>query len=191
MRPYLLGLVAAAFTLLGVLAVVRDIDRWSFAVGALVGGLITMTISLRDEPPEFVAKWGRGADGERKTASAIAPLLNEDWKVRHDVEVDYGNADHVLLSPTAAAFLLETKALAGHITLERGKLTCRFADDPDEVRRHALEQKIVSLAKQVQNKWMTSTGREPPALRPVVIGGGHMEQAVGAFEKVGRDLELI
>lgn len=173
MRPYFLGLLAAALALLGVLSIVRGIDRWSFAVGAIAGGLITMAMWLRDEPPEFIAKWGRGADGERRTARALGPLLNEGWKVRHDVAVDYGNADHVLLSPAGAAFLLETKALAGQITLERGKLTCRFADDPEQVRRYDVEQQIVSLMEQVQDKWTASAGREAPTFHPVVVIWGN------------------
>src|SRR4029079_3126576 len=90
MRPYFLGLLALALALLGALAVSRGVDRWSLAVGASAGALITMALWLRDEPPELVAKWGRGADGERRTSTELAPLLNEGWKVRHDVKLDYG-----------------------------------------------------------------------------------------------------
>jgi hypothetical protein len=35
-----------------------------------------------------------------------------------EVSLRFGNADHVLRSPTGSAYLLETKVLAGHITLE-------------------------------------------------------------------------
>src|SRR4051812_5357271 len=76
-RPLVLGLVAAAFAVLGAVSAFRGVDQWSIATGAVVGGLITMALWLRDEPPEFIAKWGRGAVGERRTARALAPLVRE------------------------------------------------------------------------------------------------------------------
>jgi hypothetical protein len=157
---------------------VRGIDAWSSVTGLVAGGLITMAVSLRDQPPEFIAKWGRGADGERRTEQALTPLVRGGWKVRHDVPLRFGNADHVLRSPTGLAFLLETKALAGHITLERGELICRFADDPEEVRRHDVKRQIASLTKQVQDKWAARTGQVPPTLRPVVVIWGNFPARV-------------
>ena len=137
----------------------RPHDRWS----------TVDRIWLRDEPPEFIAKWGRGAEGERKTAKAITPLLREGWKVRHDVDVGRGNADHLLLNPAGVAFLLETKKLTGRITVEHGRLTCRFPDDPDELRRYDLQSQIAALASQVRDQWSRRSGREAPQLRTVVV----------------------
>jgi hypothetical protein len=98
----------------------RGLDWWSFTTGLIAGGLMSLAITMRDEPPELVAKWARGADGEQQTATAIEPLLEQGWKLRHDIDLGRGNADHVLLSPTGVVYLLETKNLAGTITIGTG-----------------------------------------------------------------------
>lgn len=168
-RPILASLLAIALVVPIGLAAVRGVDPWSFAGGLVTGGLIAMAIWLRDEPPEFVAKWGRGAEGERRTAKVIRPLLKQGWKVKHDVDLGRGNADHLLLSPGGVGFLLETKALAGRVTVDGGVLTCRFADDPDELRRYQLRPRVTALAYRARDEWSRRTGKPAPELRPVVV----------------------
>ena len=185
MRPYFLGLLTAAFVALAIVAALHGIDRWSLTAGVMTGGLISMALWLRDEPPEFIAKWGRGAQGEKKTAKAIAPLLREGWKARHDIDLGRGNADHLLLNPAGVAFLLETKKLVGQITVERGRLTCRFADDPNEPRRYDLKSPIAALTSQVREQWSRRSGREAPELRTVVVLWGIFPA------RIVRDGELV
>jgi hypothetical protein len=107
---------------------------------------------------------------------ALKPLLREGWKVRHDIDLGRGNADHVLLSPAGDAYLLESKALAGRISVERGQLTCRYADDPDEVRRYQLKARMETLASTVGSEWARRTGRSAPRVRPVVVVWGAFAQ---------------
>jgi hypothetical protein len=187
MRPYLLLFLATSALAYQVTKWLHGIDAWSFWVGVAVGGLVSITVWIHDEPPEFIAKWGRGADGEEMTGKAIKPLLDAGWKVRHDVDLGRGNADHVLLSPTGKVFLVETKTLAGQLTVERGQLTCRFVDAPEEVRRYDLESRMQRLVQLVEEKWERSTGRPAPGIQPLVVVWGAFASEV--IE--GRDLTYV
>ena len=61
LRPYLIVLVAISVTMVVVATAVWNVDVWAMSIVLLAGGLLAIAISLRDEPPEFVARWGRGA----------------------------------------------------------------------------------------------------------------------------------
>jgi hypothetical protein len=78
-------------------------------VGLVAGGLVAVSVWVHDEPPEFIAKWGRGAEGEEKTGKELRGLVDEGWQLRHDVELERGgNADHVVRSPSGRVYVLET-----------------------------------------------------------------------------------
>src|SRR5437763_13113579 len=74
----------------------HKIDRWSLAAGAAIAVGIAFSIYALDEPPQHVQNWKRGAEGERRTAKALRPLLGKGWRVEHDVQQDgRANLDHV------------------------------------------------------------------------------------------------
>ncbi|WP_158713901.1 nuclease-related domain-containing protein [Streptomyces seoulensis] len=53
-----------------------------------------------------------GAEGERRTAALLQPLEAVGWKVLHDRAIPgarSANADHVLVSPGARVFLVDSK----------------------------------------------------------------------------------
>lgn len=127
-------LVACVPTTVVVTALAIGLDRapWWWFAGAVTAGMATVAFVFLGLPPEHIAKWGRGAAGERRTAKVLRPLVREGWTVAHDVPLSRGNLDHVLVGPPGV-FLLETKFRAGRVTLEDGVLTIRYADDPDEV----------------------------------------------------------
>ncbi|MFI6055478.1 nuclease-related domain-containing protein [Streptomyces violascens] len=58
------------------------------------------------------AKWERGAQGEKATARLLAPLGGRGWYLRHDLGMpnSWANMDHVLVAPSGAVIVLETKA---------------------------------------------------------------------------------
>jgi hypothetical protein len=127
-------LVACVPAIVVVTALAIWLDRaplWWFA-GGVTAGMATVAWIFLGVPPEHIAKWGRGAAGERRTAKALRPLVREGWTVAHDVPLSRGNLDHVLVGPPGV-FLLETKFRSGRVRLEDGVLTIRYADDPDEV----------------------------------------------------------
>src|SRR5256885_5623664 len=41
------------------------------------GGLVTVAMFTLAEPPQHIGKWGVGAEGERRTAKALRPLLRK------------------------------------------------------------------------------------------------------------------
>jgi hypothetical protein len=180
MRPYYVGLIAGACALLLLIWALRGLDLVSFMTGTVAGSLLALAVWIRDEPPELIAKWSRGAEGETRTGEAIKPLLQEGWKVRHDVDLGRGNADHILLSPSGTAYLLETKSLAGQIHVEAGVVVCRFADDPDAIRRYDLRRPLDSLTERVKAEWARRQGRAAPPLQTIVVLWGRFPQRIAS-----------
>jgi hypothetical protein len=105
-------------------------DGWMFLAGALFGMALVMTSVLRDEPPAYIASWRRGAEGERKTAKALQPLLGAGWHAAHDLQDTYGNVDHVVVGP-GGVFLLETKNWEAVVDVIDGVPRMRRRHDPD------------------------------------------------------------
>lgn len=145
-----------------------------FAVGAmLAAGMVLWLL-----PPEHVLRWGRGAEGERATAKAIRPLLEDGWTAWHDVPDGNGNIDHLLGGP-AGVFLLETKNLSGTATVEDGVLTIRYADDPDEVYRcSGLRGRVLARAASLSESLASKTGARPWVQGVVVLWGKFPEGVV-------------
>lgn len=57
-----------------------------------------------------------GAEGERRTAELLRPLEAQGWVVLHDRAIPgarTANADHVLVSPGARVFLVDSKLWSG------------------------------------------------------------------------------
>jgi|GEM_PF-2018968 len=119
--------------LLGVagLFVVGHPEAW--AAGVVFGTAAGAFVALRDSPPEYVDKWRRGAEGERKTARALRRLGSSRWTIVHDVDAGYGNYDHIVVGP-AGVFLLDSKHLQGTVHLANGRPHLRRRLDPDDDR---------------------------------------------------------
>ena len=61
-----------------------------------------------------VDRWGRGASGEELVGEALEGLSERGWFALHDVQLDHGNTDHVLVGP-AGIFAIETKSHRGRL----------------------------------------------------------------------------
>ena len=171
----------AGVALYRVVLLVWGLDWLPFVVGLFSGGLFAMAISMKDEPPELIAKWGRGAEGEEKTGKAVAHLLDEGWTVRHDVDLGRGNADHILRSPAGAVYLLETTNLAGTVAVERGILTQRYLDDPLQVHRIDLGRQVTELRVRVAAEWSRRTRKPAPSIEPIVVIWGRFPQGTATY----------
>ena len=102
-------LVCIGIGVLFMLAGARTGDPLAFNLGVLAGAAFTFWFALRDlTVPEYIERWGRGAEGEKRTAKELEKL-GSDWKVRHDLNGRYGNVDHMVIGP-AGVLLLDTKA---------------------------------------------------------------------------------
>ncbi|MFL5817973.1 MAG: nuclease-related domain-containing protein [Conexibacter sp.] len=113
------------------LALLLAPERPGFFVGLGVGAAAAMVLILIDSPPWHIERWRLGADGERQTAKALRSLTRRGWTLVNDVHTERGNIDHILVGP-AGVFLLETKKLGGIVTVERGALSVRWREDPDD-----------------------------------------------------------
>lgn len=118
----------AVILLVGVLAAPQ---RMEFFVGLGVGVTSAMVMILLDSPPWHIERWRQGAEGEKLTAKALRPLTRRGWALANDIQTKRGNIDHILVGP-AGVFLLETKNLGGIVSVERGVLSVRWREDPDD-----------------------------------------------------------
>jgi len=162
----------------------RKLDPWSVSVGAAFAVGIAFVIYTRDEAPSHVQNWKRGEDGERMTEKALKPLEKQGWKVKHDVQRDgRANLDHIAWGPKGV-FLLETKNLAGTVSLEEGVLVARQFDDPDEVYRYtSLAPRLRGQAKELSARLHAETGRRTWVTAVAVIWG-HFPQEEVTHENV-------
>lgn len=113
--PYALvfGLIVSAI----VFAVVEAITEQT-GVAALVAGALALAQAAGFFQASTVRAWGVGAEGERRTAAHLEPLLAEGFVILHDRKVTGwgGNLDHVAIGPTGV-WAIETKSLAGKVEI--------------------------------------------------------------------------
>jgi hypothetical protein len=106
-------------------------QRISLYWGLGLGIALTTLIALGDSPPEHIDRWRRGAYGEKATAKRLRGLVRRGWVLVNDIDIGRGNIDHVLIGPPGV-FLLESKWLAGLVSVSRGVLTITAREDPDD-----------------------------------------------------------
>lgn len=131
-----LPLVGTALILIGPEATSPHFTSW--CLGLVLGALLGVYFALREMPPPHIERWRRGAEGETRTAGALAPLRHEGYVLLHDLpdrrlsDRDLkGNIDHVVVS-TAGVFLLDSKWLAGEASIEMDVVRVQMVDDEDE-----------------------------------------------------------
>ena len=184
MRTPLLVGVIPIFVFFWLIVMTRKLDPWSLAAGALMSAAVVVVVFVRDDPPQHVANWGRGADGERKTERALRPLERKGWTVEHDVQHNgKANLDHIVRGP-CGIFLLETKNLAGTVSFENNCLTARQFDDPDEVYRYkSLAGRLRGQAMELSARIGQETGHRP-WVNAVVVVWGQFPNGFAEHEKV-------
>lgn len=91
---------------------------WSFFVSDFVGRFLAFVAGTSVAMLIFMWQLGGhvsvfrlwiGVEGERETARQIE-RLGSDWHCEHDLELEYGNWDHVVVGPPGI-FLLDSKRL--------------------------------------------------------------------------------
>ncbi|HZT17153.1 MAG TPA: nuclease-related domain-containing protein [Gaiellaceae bacterium] len=160
MRAPLLMAVAPMFLFVLVTAATRKLDPWSFAAGAVGAVAVSLIMSVRDDAPQHVLNWRRGAEGERKTERALRRLERDGWVVKHDIQQEgRANLDHLVTGPRGI-FLLETKNLSGTISVENGVLVARQFDDPNEIYRYrTLASRLRGQARDLSARLREETDR--------------------------------
>jgi hypothetical protein len=176
LRPRLLAAVTPLVVGGLAVALTRKLDTWSFVAGTLLATAVAVFMFIRDEPPPHVTNQRLGAEGERRTERALKPLERKGWNIDHDVQRDgRANFDHVVSGPRGV-FLLETKNLAGTITIENGVLTTRQFDDPESVfQNRYLAGRVIKGAVEISAQRGAANGRRP-WVTPVVVIWGHFPE---------------
>ena len=122
-------MLSGALTLAIAIPIWRYFPHGQFMAGVFVGGVCGMVQWIWGEPPEFIAKWKRGADGERRTERVLRKIERHGWHSVHDREGRYGNLDHVVVGP-GGVFLLDSKNLSGTVTLGDSGLETHYQGAP-------------------------------------------------------------
>jgi hypothetical protein len=90
-----------------------------------------------------------GAEGERRTATRLAPLAQQGWTVLHDRRLPRGraNIDHLAISPAGVVLVLDTKRWSARwpVTARGGRLFHGERDVTD--RLNGLRFEADSVAK--------------------------------------------
>jgi hypothetical protein len=121
------------------------------ALGALYGSYLV----FRNSPPPYIEYWRAGAEGERKTAAALAPLPRRGYTVLHDLPDRHGNGsskaniDHIVIS-TAGVFLLDTKNLGGEVSVVGDTIHVQRLDDDEDSYSFHLGGTMRGRAKRLQ-----------------------------------------
>ncbi len=124
---------------------------------------------LRESPPAYIENWHEGAEGERKTEKALAPLTRSGWTIVHDIQARYGNYDHVAVGP-AGIFLLETKNLGGIVELRDGIPHLRRRLDPDaDTRLDQIRPRALAAAAHLKQDIQRRTGHRTWVQAVVVL----------------------
>ena len=138
---------------------------WAMALGVVVG----FWFHLVDAVPEHIARWERGADGERRTAAALRRLPRSDWTVVHDLDTGAGNVDHLLIGP-GGPVLLETKTWTGVVTVHDQGVRITPREQPDKPwTERDLVRRLPAQARTVARALSRAAGQTVPAPRCVVV----------------------
>lgn len=128
----------------------------AFIAGFIAGGTGATFIGFREFAPAYVATWGQGSEGERKTHDELAAL---GWALVDDVDTGRGNYDHIVAGP-AGIFLIETKNLTGIAEIRGGVAWLRRRHDPDgDQRQSKLKSTVLSASRSLSGEIRARTGR--------------------------------
>jgi len=119
----IVGLVAA------VILVIILMNPDQFGLGGV--GFLVLLVLLRMIPDVLngyarkkkkeIRRAERGAAAEEKIGEML-DNLNEDYEVLHDLDSNYGNIDHLVISRYGGIFMLETKSHRGTITTTESEI---------------------------------------------------------------------
>lgn len=170
----LLAALLAGLAPVGI-AALADSQHMSFFWGVAFGTAITMAMCLTTSPPEHIERWRQGAEGERKTARVLLPLIKDGWVLINDVPGHRGNIDHILIGP-AGVFVLETKNLHGRLSVTGDTLRQTYRDE--DGRGRPVEQVGTMTRGRAAglHDQLCDAGLRPGWLHAVVVIWGDFEQ---------------
>lgn len=142
-----------------------------FYAGFVLGGGWAMILWVWDDPPEWIGRWKRGAEGETRTEKALRPLEKEGWRSYHDRSGRYGNLDHIAVGP-GGVFLLDSKNLSGQVSLEPNGLRVTYGSgERDSYLLDSLERSMRGAAADLKKHIESATELRAWVQAVVVIWG--------------------
>lgn len=116
-----------------------------------------------------------GAVGEQRTAELLRPLEREGWTVLHDRALPgarTANADHVLISPGARVFLVDSKLWSGRypVHVRAGRLRHGKLDRGQAVRSLQFETELVARALRAPVQAVIAVHNAPVADGGFMVG---------------------
>jgi Nuclease-related domain len=144
---------------------------WGFGLGIAV----TMVMTFADSPPNHIERWRQGFQGEKATAKVLRRFVAKGWVLINDIDTGRGNIDHILVGPPGV-FLLESKNLHGLLTVERGVLSVRWREDPDDGYKN---DRLTPRMDRLRHNLEAQLERDSAAgiqVQPVVVLWGNFEQ---------------
>jgi hypothetical protein len=186
-RPGLILAVLAGATWLA--WVLAGQSRWPLALGFLLGALLTGCIAILESPPAHIENWRTGAEGERRTARALAPLRRRGYVLLHDLSDRHtnehdrrGNIDHVVVCG-GGVFLLDSKYLGGEVSIDADNVHLQRRDDADDsYDLPGLGRTMRGRAIRLQEDIVAQTG--VAFVQPVVVFWNPFEAGVVTGETV-------
>jgi len=176
-------LIAAFVALLLAVPLWLYTPHGEFFAGLVVGGTDGMAFWIWDDPPEFIAKWKRGAEGERKTGVVLDRLAKLGWHGVHDRQGKYGNLDHVVVGP-GGVYLLDSKNLFGTISLTEAGLQTQYRDAPRDGFTYTSLAGAMRGASFHLNERLAATTDLTPWVQAVVVIWGHFPETEAERDKV-------
>jgi hypothetical protein len=199
-RRNAVALLCAVLILPSAIAWVATPEPWSTIAVFIAGLFVGMLALALDSPPDFIERWRRGAEGERRTAKALRPLVKRGWTVVHDIPGEYGNRDHVVVGPPGV-FLLDTKNVRGMACVKNGLLTVHRPEDERANYQFAkLERAIAGASAGLRNElasrirvprlwvhavvvvWPTFEGEPHTVGRVTYVGGNQVAKWLTSLE---------
>ena len=150
-----------------------------FFAGLWLGALAGMLQWLWDDPPEHIAHWGRGADGEVATAKALDRLV--EWRAFHDRIDPYGNLDHIVVGP-GGVYVLDSKNLSGTVMVDRRGLTISHPDTPSRPKTYGIGQGTRHASRRMSGELRATVGVKLWVQAVIVIWGDFPAGVVKANE---------
>jgi hypothetical protein len=177
------------FTVAFCMALAIAIPSWlylpygRFVAGFVLGGSYAMSLWVWDDPPDFIAKWKRGGQGERQTARVLRRLEKDGWKTVHGREAKFGDLDHIAVGQ-AGVFLLDSKNLFGTLEVTDDGLTATYGPaERDAFVSKRLSASMRGSAQELKQR-IQATTRLSYWVQPVVVVWGDFAQRKATHDGV-------
>ena len=165
------------------LAILSQGHFFTFLGGAVAGGLLAVYVAIRESPPPWIENYQRGAFGEERTATTLAPLRKQGWVVVHDLPRTKSNLDHVIVGP-GGVFVLDTKNYRGSASVVGDVLTMTYETDrPPAYQSDSLARRARAQGREV-NQMLQVRGLKPGWVSGAVVLWSNFEQKRAAGYKM-------